>query len=52
MGLFDIFKSEKSWEEENVYTGETPDCPRCGQSLTKVCFQRNVLRKLQVRFGR
>lgn len=35
MGLFDIFKGEKSWEEENAYTGETPDCPRCGHSLTK-----------------
>lgn len=35
MGLFDIFKSEKSWEEENAYTGETPPCPRCGTALTK-----------------
>lgn len=35
MGLFDVFKKGKSWEEENAYTGETPDCPRCGQPLTK-----------------
>jgi len=35
MGLFNIFKKEKSWEEENAYTGEKPDCPRCGHSLTK-----------------
>lgn len=24
-----------SWEEENAYTGETPDCPNCGTPLTK-----------------
>ncbi|WP_426716796.1 hypothetical protein ACEN19_03745 [Corynebacterium auriscanis] len=35
MGLFDLFKREKSWEEENAYTGETPPCPRCGTDLTK-----------------
>lgn len=36
MGLFDIFKGkEKSWEEENAYTGDTPDCPECGTPLTK-----------------
>ena len=34
MGIFDIIKG-KSWEEENAYTGDTPDCPRCGESLTK-----------------
>ena len=36
MGIFDLFKkNEKSWEEENLYTGETPPCPRCGEPLTK-----------------
>ena len=38
MGLFDIFKkksAEKSWEEKNAYTGETPPCPQCGTPLTK-----------------
>lgn len=34
MGLFDTFK-KKNWEEENVYTGETPSCPVCGTPLTK-----------------
>lgn len=34
MGIFDLFK-KKSWEEENTYTGETPPCPQCGESLTK-----------------
>lgn len=34
MGIFDIFKRPNS-EEENAYTGETPPCPRCGESLTK-----------------
>ena len=41
MGLFDFFfffnKAEKelTWEYENTYTGETPDCPNCGTPLTK-----------------
>ena len=36
MEIFDLFKkNEKSWEEENLYTGETPPCPRCGEPLTK-----------------
>lgn len=35
MGLFNIFKRKKSWEEEAAFTGETPDCPRCGHPLTK-----------------
>ncbi|MEK4715026.1 MULTISPECIES: hypothetical protein [Sporosarcina] len=34
MGIFDIFKG-KQGEEEDVYTGETPPCPQCGESLTK-----------------
>lgn len=41
MGLFDFFKSdtetnkELSWEEENAYKGDTPNCPKCGTPLTK-----------------
>ena len=41
MGLFDFLKGgnkaekELTWEEENTYTGETPDCPNCGTPLTK-----------------
>ncbi len=41
MGLFDFFKSgtkpnkELSWEEENAYKGDTPNCPNCGTPLTK-----------------
>lgn len=37
MGLFDFLggKKETSWEEENAYAGDTPDCPNCGTSLTK-----------------
>lgn len=34
MGLFNNFK-KKSWEEENAFTGKTPPCPQCGESLTK-----------------
>ena len=34
MGIFDIFKG-KSQEEKNAFTGDTPPCPRCGESLTK-----------------
>jgi len=25
----------KSWDEDDLYRGETPPCPRCGTSLTK-----------------
>lgn len=38
MGLFDLFKTKKdelSWEDENTYKGETPNCPNCGTPLTK-----------------
>jgi ribosomal protein L37AE/L43A len=40
MGLFDFLSGrgserEPSWEEQNAYTGETPDCPKCGTPLTK-----------------
>lgn len=42
MGIFNFFKNGKqndkqelSWEEENVYKGETPNCPNCGTALTK-----------------
>ena len=40
MGLFDFLGGrgsarELSWEEQDAYTGETPDCPNCGTSLTK-----------------
>lgn len=40
MGLFDFLSGrgsgrELSWEEQNAYTGETPDCPNCGTPLTK-----------------
>jgi len=41
MGLFDFFKGdnkskkELTWEEKNTYTGDTPDCPNCGNPLTK-----------------
>lgn len=34
MGLFDIFK-KKSWEVENLFTGETPSCSYCGEPLRK-----------------
>ena len=34
MGLFDAFRT-KTWEDEDVYHGDTPPCPRCGTSLTK-----------------
>lgn len=38
MGLFNFFKhsnTDKSWEEENIYTGDTPPCPNCGEPLYK-----------------
>lgn len=39
MGLFNFFKSDTepngSWEEENAYKGDTPNCANCGTSLTK-----------------
>lgn len=42
MGIFDFLKKNKqadsqelSWEEENAYKGETPNCPNCGTPLTK-----------------
>lgn len=41
MGLFNFFKSdnepkeELSWEEENAYKGDTPNCHNCGTPLTK-----------------
>ena len=38
MGLFNIFKKgdqEKSWEEENLYTGELTPCPECGELMSK-----------------
>lgn len=37
MGLFDFLggNKETTWEEDDAYTGETPDCPNCGTSLTK-----------------
>lgn len=37
MGLFDFLggRKETSWQEDDAYTGETPDCPNCGTSLTK-----------------
>lgn len=34
MGIFDIFKSKDS-EDEDLYTGETSPCPKCGTPLTK-----------------
>lgn len=37
MSLFDFFKKKEgvSLEEEDVYNGDTPDCPNCGAPLTK-----------------
>jgi hypothetical protein len=29
------FHMSKSWDEDDLYRGETPPCPRCGTSLTK-----------------
>lgn len=34
MGIFDIFKNKDS-EDKDVYTGETPPCPNCGEPLIK-----------------
>lgn len=36
LGIFDFLaKKEKSWDEIDVYEGETPPCPKCGTPLVK-----------------
>jgi len=35
MGLFSKKRSEKSCDEENLYMGETPPCPVCGEPMSK-----------------
>lgn len=36
LGFFDFLtKKEKSWDEIDVYEGETPPCPKCGTPLVK-----------------
>jgi hypothetical protein len=36
--LFDFLskKEDKSWDEIDLYTGETPPCPQCGTPLVKL----------------
>ena len=51
MGLFDFLsKKEKSWDEIDVYVGETPPCPNCGTPLVKR-FVYSEMYCLDCRYG-
>ncbi|MCQ1945511.1 MULTISPECIES: hypothetical protein [unclassified Arthrobacter] len=51
LGLFDFLsKKEKSWDEINVYVGETPPCPNCGTPLVKR-FVYSEMYCLDCRYG-
>ena len=51
MGIFDFLaKKEKSWDEIDVYEGETPPCPNCGTPLVKK-FVYSEMYCLECRYG-
>lgn len=51
MGLLDFLgKKKKSWDEIDVYVGETPPCPNCGTPLEKK-FNYSELYCLNCRYG-
>lgn len=47
---FLLAKKERSWDEIDVYEGETPPCPKCGTPLVKK-FIYSKIYCLDCRYG-